>query len=84
MSAFAVVSLPSLERADSLLESLQSSNLEPTALELVASDRLSAGPRSEAAVTLWIGFESTEIEVRWMLDAAKGTLQERGRGVRFD
>ena len=78
MSAFAVVSLPSLERADPLLESLQSSTLEPTALELVASDHFDAGPHAAAAVTLWIGFESTEIEVRWMLDAAKELCRNAG------
>ena len=71
MSAFAVISLPSLDRADSLLELLQSSQLEPVALELVASDRFHAGPHPDSPVNLWVGFESSEIEVRWMLDRTR-------------
>ncbi len=70
MSAFAAIPLPSLEKADSLLDSLRTSNLEPVALELVAGDRFLEGPNPEAAATLWIGFESSEVEVRWMLDVA--------------
>ena len=78
MSAFAVMALPSLEQADFLLESLQSNDLEPTALELVANERFDVGPYPDAPVTLWAGFESSEIEVRWMLDRTQELCRKAG------
>ena len=78
MSAFAVMPLSSMERADSLLESVQSNNLEPVAIELVASDRFRAGPHAAATINLWVGFESSELEVRWMLDRVKELCGKAG------
>lgn len=78
VSAFAAIPLPSFEKAESLLESLRGSSLEPVAIELVAGDRLLEGPAPEAAATLWVGFESSEIEVRWMLDVASQLCREHG------
>lgn len=78
MSAFAVIALSSFEQADSLLESLQANDLEPTALELVANERFDVGPHPDAPVTLWAGFESSEIEVRWMLDRTQELCRKAG------
>jgi len=78
MSAFVVVPLPSLEKAESLLASLRTSELEPAALSLVVGDRLADDPDRGAAATLWIGPESSEIEVRWMLDLASRLCREQG------
>jgi glycolate dehydrogenase FAD-binding subunit len=81
MSAFAAIPLPSFEKADSLLESMGACHLEPTALELVVGDRLPEGADPEAAATLWIGFESSQVEVRWMLDVATEPCRKQGLDV---
>lgn len=81
MSAFAVIPLPSFEKADSLLELMGACHLEPTSLELVVGDRFPEGPDPDAAATLWVGFESSQIEVRWMLDVAKEICRNEGLEV---
>lgn len=78
MSAFVVVPLTSLEKAEPLLVSLRTSALEPASLSVVVGDHLDKSPDPDAAATLWIGIESSEIEVRWMLDLASRLCREQG------
>ncbi len=78
LSAFAVFPLPSLEKADSLLESLRACSLEPASIELVTGDRYPEDLNPGAEATLWLGFEGSEIEVRWMLDVAAQLGREQG------
>jgi glycolate oxidase FAD binding subunit len=78
MSAFAVIPLSTLEQADSLLESLGTSSVEPTAVELTAGCELPEGPDSGTPATLWLGFESPETEVQWMLNEVAGLCRKKG------
>ncbi len=81
MSAFAVIPTPSLEKADRLLESLSSAEIEPTAIEFLSSTALLEGSDSEAADAVWVCFEGSEPEVQWMLDIVKRLGREQGMDV---
>lgn len=67
-SAFCAAALPTLGKADSLLEALATSGVEPAALELLAGEGCPESLTSDAHASLWIGFEGGEPEVHWMLD----------------
>jgi glycolate oxidase FAD binding subunit len=81
ISAFAAIPLASLEKAVSLLESLRVGNLEPAAIELVSGDRFREELNPGTEATLWVGFESSEIEVRWMLDTAEQICRKQGAEI---
>ena len=86
-SALLGVALADLRKADSLLASLVESEVEPVAIELAAGALPRQSPLrlgdGTAAGQLWLGFEGSEADVRWLVDKAAASCRRHGAEPRL-